>query len=88
MLGQRKDGTNDKVIRKGGTTMTNFECALAVIYYFFAWGYMAHTFGIDKCDSIVIRLLIVIASMTIGILYFPAIFAEDIWKKLNKEEQL
>lgn len=67
--------------------MTNFEFALAVIYCLFAWTYMAHSFGIDECDSIVIRLLIVIASMTIGILYFPAIFAEDIWKKLNKEEQ-
>ena len=67
--------------------MTNFECALAIIYYLFAWAYMAHSFGTDECDSIVIRLLIVIASMTIGILYFPAIFAEDIWKKLNKEDE-
>lgn len=67
--------------------MSNFEFALVIIYYMFAWGYMAHSFGIDECDTIVTRLLVIIASMTFGIFYFPAIFAEDIWKKLNKEEQ-
>lgn len=67
--------------------MSNFEIALVIIYYMFAWGYMAHSFGSDDCDDAVTRLLVIIASMTIGILYFPAIFAEDIWKKLNKEEQ-
>jgi len=67
--------------------MSNFEFCLIIIYYTFAWGYMAHSFGIDECDTIVTKLLVTIASMTVGLLYFPAIFAEDIWRKLNNEEQ-
>lgn len=68
--------------------MTAFEIITLTALYLFAFGYMAMSFGIEDERNIWInRLCILIAAVTVGIIYFPAVFAMDIWKTLNKEEQ-
>lgn len=68
--------------------MTPFEKIILINLYLFAFSYMAHCFGLlDKRKTWVSVVLIVLASGTLGVIYFPMIFAEDIWNKLNKEEQ-
>ena len=68
--------------------MTTFETIILIALYLFAFSYMVHSFGIgDEQNNWVVRLAIIIAGATIGIIYFPAIFAEDIWKKLNEEQK-
>ena len=68
--------------------MTTFEIIILTALYLFAFGYMAMSFGIDdERNTWINSLCILIASVTIGIIYFPATFAMDIWKTLNKEEQ-
>lgn len=68
--------------------MTTFETIILIALYLFALGYMAHCFGLSNKDNTWIdRFLIVLAAGTIGVIYFPLIFSEDIWNKLNKKEQ-
>ena len=65
--------------------MTHFEFALVIIYCLFAWIYVTHAFGIDNNEKWWTRLLTIIFAIIPGIIYFPMIIAEDIWKKLNKK---
>lgn len=68
--------------------MTTFETIILIALYLFAFSYMVHSFGIgDERNNWVVRLTIIIAAATIGIIYFPAIFAEVICSKLNKEDE-
>ena len=68
--------------------MTTFETIILMALYLFAFSYMAHCFGLsDKRNTWVSKFLVVLAAGTLGVIYFPMIFAEDIWNKLNKEEQ-
>lgn len=66
--------------------MTEFEVIILIILYLFAFAYMLQAMGFDDEDNWVLRLLIVIAA-AMGVFAFPAIFATDVWKKLNKEQQ-
>lgn len=53
--------------------------------YLFAVNYMALAMGFsEKDNNWVIRLLIIIAAL-VGVFTFPAIFAVDVWNKLNKD---
>ena len=68
--------------------MTTFETIILIALYLFAFSYMAHCFGApNKRNTWIVALLVVLAAGTIGVIYFPMIFAEDIWNKLNKEEK-
>ena len=66
--------------------MTNFELVIVTIYCLFAWAYMIRAFGFDNDRTWVTRLLTMILAI-LGIVWFPMVIAEDIWKKLNKEQQ-
>lgn len=65
--------------------MTNFEIIILACYVLFAFGYTVHSFGIDDCEHIWSRLLIVIAALTLGPIYFPGVLAEDVFYKLNTD---
>ena len=66
--------------------MTIFEIIILMSLYVFAVQYMALAMGIKDSHDWVITLIITIASL-VGVFCFPAIFAVDIWKKLNKEDK-
>lgn len=66
--------------------MTPFETIILIVLYLFAFVYTIHAMGIKDADDWVIRLIILISG-AVGIFVFPAVFAIDIWKTLNKEEQ-
>lgn len=66
--------------------MTPFETVILIALYLFAFVYTIHAMGIKDADDWVIRLIILISG-AVGIFAFPAVFAIDIWKTLNKEEQ-
>ena len=64
--------------------MTTFETIILIALYLFAVNYMALAMGFsEKDNNWVIRLLIIIAAL-VGVFTFPAIFAVDVWNKLNK----
>lgn len=68
--------------------MTTFEIIILTALYLFAFGYMVMSFGIeDERNTWINRLCIIIIVLFVGFIYFPAVFAMDIWKFLNKEEQ-
>lgn len=54
-------------------------------YYLFAFVYTSRALGIYEEEKNWNRILILLFSMTIGIIYFPGIFAEDVYSKLNKK---
>ena len=61
------------------------ETILFMAYYLFACGYTSRALGIYEEGNIWNRVWKLLLSMTIGIIYFPDIFAEDIYNKLNKK---
>jgi hypothetical protein len=71
--------------------MTPFEIIILVALYLFAFGYMANSYGLSECNTEYNIwkdvFLVVLVAGTIGVIHFPVTFAEDIWNKLNKEEQ-
>ena len=85
--GLNYDRTNETSIG-GGTTMTTFEIIILTALYLFAFGYMVMAFDIDnEHNTWIDRLCILMAVLIVGIIYFPTVFAIDIWKTLNKEER-
>ena len=67
--------------------MTLFEFIILTIYYIFAYGYIVSEFlNDDEYNTWVDRLVVIIFALIISSIYFPAIFANDIWKKLNKKK--
>lgn len=68
--------------------MATFEIIMLTALYLFSFSYMTHSLGIfDEHNTWTDTILIILAAGTIGVVYFPLIFAEDIWNKLNKEKQ-
>ena len=65
--------------------MTTFETIILIALYLFAVVYLALAMGVKDEDNILFQLLIIIAA-TVGVFTFPAIFAFDVWKKLNKDD--
>ena len=61
------------------------ETILFMAYYLFAFVYTSRALGIYEEEKNWNRILILLLSMTIGIIYFPGIFAEDVYSKLNKK---
>ena len=66
--------------------MTPFEIIILIILYLFAFTYTIHAMGIKDTDNWVIRLIILVSG-AVGIFVFPALFAVDIWEKLNNKEE-
>ena len=67
--------------------MTPFETIILIMLYLFAVGYMIPTFGFaNEHNTWIDRLFIIIGSLTLGVIYFPAILAIDIWTKLNNNK--
>ena len=62
--------------------MTTFEIIILIIYYLFACVYMLNTINAED-KSLGAFLFGFFAAATLGIVMFPAIFAADIWTKLN-----
>lgn len=68
--------------------MTTFERIALIVYALFAWSYMFHAYMSTTYNKTWYDIVFyMIISASIGIICFPVVFAEDIWKKLNKEEQ-
>jgi len=67
--------------------MTTFEIIILIIYCLFACVYMCLNTINAEDKSLGAFLFGFFAAATIGIVMFPAIFAADIWTKLNKEEK-
>lgn len=67
--------------------MTTFETIILIVLYIFAFIYTIHAMGIKDEDDWVIRLIILVSG-AVGVFVFPALFAIDIWEKLNRQEQL
>lgn len=66
--------------------MTTFEIIILTALYLFAFSYMANSFGLFKeCNTRMDRFLILLYAATYGVVWFPMVFAFDIWFKLNKE---
>lgn len=68
----------------GGKAMTTFETIILIALYLFAFIYTIHAMGIKDTDNWVIRLLILVSG-AVGVFVFPALFAIDIWEKLNNK---
>ena len=66
--------------------MTPFEIIILIILYLFAFTYTIYAMGIKDTDNWVIRLIILVSG-AVGIFVFPALFAVDIWEKLNNKEE-
>lgn len=64
--------------------MTLFQIIILMLYWNFSYWYVTLSWGIRKERNKLDRLLIAFLAMTFGVLLFPAILAEDIYKKLNK----
>lgn len=62
--------------------MTPFEIIILIALYLFAFIYTIHAMGINDTNDWVIRLIILVSG-AVGIFVFPALFAIDIWEKLN-----
>jgi hypothetical protein len=68
--------------------MNAFEIIILIALYLFAFSYMANCFGIFvKRNTWVTASLLLFFAATIGIFSFPLVLGQDIWNKLNKEEQ-
>lgn len=63
--------------------MTTFEIIILTALYLFAFFYTILAMGIKDTDDWVIRLIILVSG-AVGIFVFPALFAIDIWEKLNR----
>jgi hypothetical protein len=64
--------------------MTTFEIIILTALYLFAFSYMANSFGLfDKYNTRIDKFGIILAAATFGVIWFPLIFAGDIWQKLN-----
>lgn len=64
--------------------MTLFEFIIITVFYLFAVSYMINCIGLfDEHNTWIDAFLITLLAGTIGVIIFPMIFAEDIWKKLN-----
>ena len=67
--------------------MTTFEIIILTALYLFAFGYMANSLGLfEEYNTLKDKFIIILGAATYGVVWFPMIFAEDIWVKLNKEE--
>jgi len=64
--------------------MTTFETLVLVFYMAFAFGYMVKTLGIEETDSAWLRLFLVLIALTTGMIWFPVVFGNDVYNKLNK----
>ena len=64
--------------------MTTFEIIVLIMYWTFATAYMAKTMGIEEENNGLFRILMLLVSTTFGLLWFPSIFAFDIYDKLHK----
>lgn len=68
--------------------MTTFEIIILTALYLFAFSYMANSFSVfEENNTRIDRFLIVLTAATFGVIWFPLIFAADIWTKLNNEEK-
>lgn len=65
--------------------MTTFEIIVLILYWAFATAYMAKTMGIEEENNVLFRILLLLLLTTVGLLWFPSIFAFDIYDKLHKE---
>lgn len=67
--------------------MTTFEIIILTALYFFAFSYMANSFGLfeEYNNTRMDRFYVILAAGTLGIIWFPTIFARDIWQKLKRE---
>lgn len=64
--------------------MTTFEIIILTALYLFAFSYMATSYGLfEKYNTLKDKFIIILAAATFGIIWFPLIFAGDIWQKLN-----
>jgi hypothetical protein len=64
--------------------MTTFEIIILTALYLFAFSYMANSFGLfEKYNTRKDKFIIILAAATFGVIWFPMIFAGDIWQKLN-----
>ena len=63
--------------------MTPFEIIILIVLYLFAFIYTIHAMGIKDTDDWVIRLIILVSG-AVGVFVFPALFAVDIYEKLNR----
>lgn len=68
--------------------MTTFEAIILAALYLFAFSYMANCLGaLDDRNTWITVIIIMFSAATFGIFCFPIILGQDIWNKLNKEEQ-
>lgn len=67
--------------------MTTFEIILLFIYGVFAFSYMIKKFGINEEDDLYLKIMICILALTMGLIWFPATFAFDIYNKLNNNQK-
>lgn len=68
--------------------MSNFEIIILITLYLFALSYMANSLGLfEEYNTRMDKIGIILAAGTFGVILFPMMFAADIWKKLNNEEQ-
>lgn len=64
--------------------MTTFEIIVLILYWAFATVYVAKTMGIEEENNRLLGALMFLVSTTVGFLWFPSIFAFDIYDKLHK----
>jgi len=65
--------------------MTTFEIIILTALYLFAFSYMANSFGLfEEYNTRIDKFDIILAAGTFGVIWFPLIFARDIWLKLNE----
>lgn len=68
--------------------MTTFEIIILTALYLFAFSYMVNCFGaLDERNTWVTAFFVVVSAATLGIFCFPIVLGQDIWNKLNKEEE-
>ena len=63
--------------------MTLFEFIIITALYLFAFSYMFNRIGFNEHDTWIDAILITLLAGTIGVIWFPMVFAEDICKKLK-----
>ena len=68
--------------------MSLFQGIVLLIYWQFATCYFLYVSDFTNVKGFFKFILLIVFAMTIGTLYFPALFAEDIYKKLyNKRDK-
>ena len=65
--------------------MTPFEVLVLIFYLLFAFVYMLNRYGeLYGINTAKKLFMITIMALTLGLLWFPAVLATDIYIKLNK----